>query len=138
MTKKKAIYRKLEYSADLLLYIIYCRLESDRYPFHEGREAYFREWLENKRSNKELGNAVRSKMVDELFRLERELEDVKAFKEERQAFKDIIEVARKHGIFIGWHGRELAEQLDEALKKKPVEDISSMRRQLEIVVSKMK
>ena len=26
----------------------------------------------------------------------------------------------------------------EALKKKPVEDISSMRRQLEIVVSKMK
>ena len=136
-TKKKAIYRKIEYSADMLLYIIYCRLDSDRYPFHESREAYFREWVENKRSNKELGRAVRSKMVDELYRLERELEDVQAFREERQAFKDVIEVARKHGIFPGWHGRNIAEQLDEALKKKPVKDIQDLRIQLENVVRQM-
>lgn len=137
-TKKKAIYRKIEYSADMLLYIIYCRLDSDRYPFHESREAYFKEWVKNKIDNKELGRVVRSKMVDELYRLERELEDVRAFREERQAFKDVIEVARKHGIFPGWHGREIAEQLDEALKKKPVEGVAEIRHRLELLVVDLK
>lgn len=136
-TKKKAIYRKIEYSADMLLYIIYCRLDSDRYPFHENREAYFREWVENKIDNKELGRAVRSKMVDELYRLERELEDVRAFKEQRDAFQEVNRVAKKYGIWAGWNGKGLAEGLDKALKKKPVKDIQDLRIQLENVVRQM-
>ena len=36
-TKKKAIYRKIDYSPDLLLYIIYSRLDSDRYPFYSDK-----------------------------------------------------------------------------------------------------
>ena len=37
-TKKKAIYRKIQYSPDLLLYIIYSRLDSDRYPFYSEKQ----------------------------------------------------------------------------------------------------
>ena len=37
-TKKKAIFRKIEYSPEMLLYIIFSRLSSDRYPFFSDKQ----------------------------------------------------------------------------------------------------
>ena len=47
-TRKKAIFRKIEYSPELLLYIIFSRLDSDRYPFFSTKQEYFKEYLARK------------------------------------------------------------------------------------------
>lgn len=43
-TRKKALFRKIEYSPELLLYIIYTRLDPDRIPFFSNKAEYFREY----------------------------------------------------------------------------------------------
>lgn len=44
-TRKRAIYRKIEYSPELLLYIIFSRLDSDRIPFFSDRRQYFEAYV---------------------------------------------------------------------------------------------
>lgn len=48
-TRKRAIYRKIEYTPELLLYIIFSRLDSDRIPFFSDRRAYFEAYAAGKR-----------------------------------------------------------------------------------------
>ena len=137
-TKKKAIYRKIEYSADMLLYIIYSRLDSDRLPFYSEKQEYFRDYVDGKKTSQDLGHIVRSKLVQENADLEREIEDVKQFKEQRDEYLKIKEVLRKHGIY-GWrHRGGAAEELDEALKMKCPEDIKDIRIEMETLVRRMK
>ncbi len=137
-TRKKAIYRKIDYSPDLLLYIIYSRMESDRYPFFDSKEDYFREYVEGKRRHKELAYSVKTKLVEENARLEKELEALERFKEQRNAFYDIQKVAEKHNIWAGWNGQGLAEGLDKALSRRPTEDVKDIRMSLEHVVNRLK
>ena len=137
-TRKKAIYRNIEYSSDLLLYIIFSRLESDRYPFFGSKEEYFREYVEGKRRCKDLAYSVKTKLVEDTARLEKELEGVQHFQKQRDSFLDVQKVAEKHNIWCGWDGSHLAEGLDEALSRKPTEDIVDIRQSLEGVVNRLK
>ena len=50
-TRKRAIYRKIEYTPELLLYIIFSRLDSDRIPFFSDRRAYFEAYAAGKTEN---------------------------------------------------------------------------------------
>ena len=136
-TKKKAIYRKIEYSADMLLYIIYSRLDSDRIPFYSSRAEYFRDYVAGKIDSRELGYAARSKLVDDNAKLQKELESVNRFKEQRDAFLEIQRVAHQHGIWGGYHDKGLAEGIDRALKRKAVTDIVEIRNDLERILFKL-
>ena len=62
---------------DMLLYLIYSRLENDRIPFYSDRAEYFEDWLNNKLSNKDLGQKVRNRLVKQTTALARELDDLK-------------------------------------------------------------
>jgi hypothetical protein len=64
--KKRPPPRQIEINAQMLLYIIYSRLDGDRYPFHSDKAAYYREWVEEKRSTRDLGHNVRNKMIDDI------------------------------------------------------------------------
>ena len=136
-TKKKAIYRKIEYSPDLLLYIIYTRLSSDRYPFFSDKKEYFEAYLSGKADNRMLSQAIKTKLVEDNCRLERELEEVRGFKEQYETYREIRKVLQKHQIY-GWRAKDIAQELDEALNRKCPEDISSLRKVLESVVERMK
>lgn len=136
-TKKKAIYRKIEYSPDLLLYIIYTRLSSDRYPFFSDKKEYFEAYLSGKDDNRMLGHAIKTKLVEDNIRLERELEEVRGFKEQYENYRAIREVLKKHRIY-GWRARDIAQELDEALTRKCPEDVSSVRKAMEDIVERMK
>lgn len=57
-TRKRAIYRKIEYTPELLLYIIFSRLDSDRIPFFSDRRAYFEAYAAGKTENRDLARAV--------------------------------------------------------------------------------
>lgn len=73
-TAKKAVFQNVKIGWRLLYSILINRVESDRYPFHNGKAEFFRDWLENKRELRDLGRAVTNKMTQELRRLERENE----------------------------------------------------------------
>ena len=134
-TKKKAIYRKIEYSPEMLLYIIYSRLDSDRYPFFSDKLEYYTAYLEGKRDNRDLGRAIKTKLVEDNIRLEREVESVRGFQQHLDTYRAIQRVLEKHHIY-GWR-RDIAAELDKALARKCPEDIASIRVTLEGVVRRL-
>lgn len=136
-TKKKAIYRKIEYSPELLLYIIYSRLDSDRYPFFSDKKSYYEAYLEGKGDNRLLGSAIKTRLVEDNIRLEREIEALSGFKRSYDEYKEIKKVLEKHNIY-GWRSGGEAAELDKALTRKCPEDISIIREKLEGVVLKLK
>lgn len=136
-TKKKAIYRKIDYSPNLLLYIIYTRLDSDRYPFFDNKKEYFQEYLAEKRSCKDLAYAVKTRLVQENAELIRKIEEMGRFKVEYEKHREIMRVLEKHGIWT-WRGKDLAEDLDRRLSRTVPDDISSVREVLESCVNRIK
>lgn len=135
-TKKKAIYRKIEYSAEMLMYIIFSRLDSDRIPFYSDKKEYFKEYLNNKKGNRDLGRMVGTKLVEDNIRLEKELENVQSFKENQEEYENIMGVLRKHRIH-GWRRHGIAEELDEALSRKCPEDVKDIRVSMENLVRRL-
>ena len=121
--KKRPPPRKIEISRDLLLYIIYSRLESDRLPFYSSTAEYFRDWLENKRSNEQLGQAVGGKLLAEIRRLESELRAADRFQrgEEREQYNRLMKCLTQHGMYewerdpVKWLAGKLIRSYPEAL-----------------------
>lgn len=136
-TRKKAIFRKIEYTPELLLYIIYSRLDSDRYPFFSTKQEYFEEYLTGKRDSRELAQAVKTKLVQDNARLESELEHVAQFRQSYEIYKAIQDVMHKHGIWI-FQASDAAKELDKALSRKCPEGISSARMSLESALNQLK
>lgn len=135
-TRKKAIYRQIEYSPEMLLYIIFSRLDSDRYPFFSEKRAFFEEYVAGKRRSKDLAYSVKTKLVEENAQLERELENLRHFKDRYEEHQAIMAVIEKHGIF-SWR-KTVAEELDKELTKKCPDDITDIRESMERLVERMK
>ncbi|MBR6859743.1 MAG: hypothetical protein IKM73_00280 [Acidaminococcaceae bacterium] len=136
-TKKKAIYRKIEYSPDLLLYIIYSRLDSDRYPFFDSKREYFEEYVRQKRNSKDLGRMVSSRMAQENKALIKEIENLNVFKKQYDIHRAIMSVLEKHNV-CWWKPDQIAADLDKRLSRACPEDISSIRVTLESCVDRIK
>ena len=60
------------------------------------------------------------------------------FKQQRDSFFAVQNVAEKHNIWGGWDGEHLAEGLDKALSRRPTEDVRDIRESLEHVVNRLK
>ncbi len=127
-TKKKAIHRKIEVDSDMLLYIIMNRLDSDRLPFYSTKAEYWKDWLNNKISNRELGYNVKSKLLDRISELEQELRRFEDRKEDQEELKAIDAVMKKHGIASYWRR---AQTLDEALSKGYPKELDSLLQKLQ-------
>lgn len=136
-TRKKAIFRKIEYSPEMLLYIIFSRLDSDRYPFFSDKQEYFEAYLAGKYDNRVLAHAIKTKLVKENSRLEQELEHLRGFEKQYEAYKAIMEVLHNHGIW-GFRGKDVGEELDKALSSKCPNDISHIRKNLEGIVERLR
>ncbi|WP_339060066.1 MmcB family DNA repair protein [Tepidibacillus marianensis] len=133
-TKKKAIHRKIEVDANMLLYIIMNRLDSDRLPFHSTQAEYWRDWLDNKISNRELGWQVKSKLLNQIRELEQENQRYRHFKEERDEYNKILEVMKKHGLNT-WYN--VAETLDKALSRPYPAELDTVLNQLQAAVKEI-
>jgi hypothetical protein len=132
-TKKKAVHRKIDVSSEMLLYIIMNRLESDRLPFHSTKTEYWRYWLDNKISNRELGYQVKSKLLDKIGELERENQRYSRFKEEHTEYKKIIEVLQKHGIRTCYR----PEALDTVLTLSYPPELDIVQNQLQVAIKEI-
>jgi len=126
-TKKKAIYRDIEISANMLLYIIMNRLDSDRLPFTSNKAEFWKDWLEDKKSNRELGYQVSSKLRKHIDELETEHRNYRHFKEDQEELVEIVRVMEKHGIRSYW---KKAEALDEALTREYPAELDRIQNQL--------
>lgn len=133
-TKKKAIYRDIEVSANMLLYIIMNRLDSDRHPFHSTKVEYWKDWLNNKINNRELGYHVRSKLLDQNRELERENQRYRHFKEALNEYNKILEIMKKHDLNT-WY--KVAETLDKALSLPYPAELDTIRDQLDKVINQI-
>jgi hypothetical protein len=117
--KKKTPAREIEISTDMLLYIIYSRLEHDRIPFYSDKAEFYRDWLDDKITNKELGRKVGSRLPREVAVLTKRLEE-KELLETRDTSRlksllhTLVELGmpKEYQIFQAeqWLRRELAER----------------------------
>ena len=132
-TKKKPPPRKIEVSAEMLQYIIYSRLEPDRLPFYSSQAEYYRDWLENKRDNRSLGYAVKSKMISEITRLEEELKRSKRFGRggcERETYDALINVMKDNGL-PDWS--DPVEWLTDQLKREYPKVLDDIEQQIGVI-----
>jgi len=127
-TKKKAIHRDIEVNPDMLLYIIMTRLESDRLPFTSDKAEYWREWLNEKISNRDLGYHVRSKLLDKIEEQERDMRRFRDNKDDQEELKAIDKVMEKHGIHSYW---QKAKALDEALSRAYPRELDNLQQKLQ-------
>lgn len=136
-TRKKAIYREIKYTPEMLLYIIFSRLDSDRIPFFGDNREYCEQYLAGKRTNRELGARLKSKLIEDNIRLEKELEKVTEFQRQYENYQKIRETLHKHEIY-GWSAEQIAKELDGRLSKKCPEDVTNVRESLERAVERLK
>lgn len=136
-TKKKAIFREITYSPEMLLYIIYSKLDSDRIPFYSSKREYFEAYLAEKKWRHVLGERVGSKLLNEVCELRQQIEDIGKFRDSCESYKKIIEVCRKHHISV-WSSERIASELDKALTKKLPDGIEDLRSMLERAVECIK
>lgn len=127
-TKKKAIHRNIEISSELLLYIIMNRLDSDRLPFTSDKAEYWREWINEKISNRELGYQVKSKLLDKIAQQEQELRRFRDNKEDREELDAIDKVMERHGIRSFWRR---AQTIDEALSRGYPRELDNLQQRLQ-------
>lgn len=121
-TKKKPIYRKIEISADMLMYVIMSRLEKDRIPFYSKQAEYFKDWLDNKIENRNLGYVVKSKLAITVSDLASKLDAARDFKDstEKERYDSIIKVMQDNGYWIRqepaeWLKKKFEEEYPEVL-----------------------
>lgn len=116
-TKKKAIFRKIDYSADMLLYIIFSRLDSDRLPFCSSREEYCQRYVQHELDNRELASSVKSRLIEENARLERELQSVNAESVQRklQRLCKIERTLEKYDIWGFGTDEDVCKRIEERM-----------------------
>ena len=91
-TVKKPLYRTIELPASMLYYFLMNKVKGNTYTANDKAD-FFRAWLADKKSNKELGLLVRSKLIDQIGRLEREnniLQSCVVNELEREAYRHML------------------------------------------------
>ena len=135
--KKKPPPRKIEISRDMLLYIIFSRLDRERIPFYSDKAEYWRAWLDGKIENDALAQKVRNRLASELGRLENELRAASRYGNERKEYDEL----RKTMVGLGmsaweqspakWLTKQLTRKypaiLDD-IKKRLREDINEIKK----------
>lgn len=75
-TRKKAVFRRIEISQDMLYYIIMSQIDDDRHPFFSSERERLEAWLDDKESRRSMAYAVQGKLWDQLAEQERKIEDL--------------------------------------------------------------
>lgn len=135
-TVKKALYRSdVEISADMLMYIIMNRLDSDRIPFYgDNRLDYAKAYIENKADKKYVGNTLSSRLAKDLQEAYKELDRIKHNKDKIDLFYRIEKVLKNRGVIRWGYWRnedELIEALDKALSREYPKELDDIRQRLE-------
>jgi hypothetical protein len=72
-TKRKALFRDIEISWEMLYYLIISRDKVQKHPFFSTTRDYIEAWLVDKENKRQLGYMVKSKMAKEIYELNEQL-----------------------------------------------------------------
>lgn len=86
------VFRPVDIPSNFFMYIIMCKLDSDRYPFFSDKSEYFKSCIENKRTASELGHKLSYKIAEELTDMKNKLYSAE-FETERA--KEAIDLQNK-------------------------------------------
>jgi hypothetical protein len=96
------VYRQVEIPADFFMYIIMCKIQSDRYPFFNDKEEYFKAYVENEKSSDSLGHELSYKIAKELREMKRSLNsmeyEVENAKDALELQSRAIQILHEHGL----------------------------------------
>lgn len=137
-TVKKALYRQIEEPVGVYKYIIYSRLEEDRFPFYEERVEYAEDYLADRAYKKNIGERLGSKLAKELqIALER-LDKLSNREAELKCWDKVKKMLEKHGFYFYWKWEtddswieELDKTLSGSVKNK---DIDILENQLKLAL----
>lgn len=137
---KKPLYNDIEYNADMLMYILMNRVDSDRIPFYgNDREQYAKDYLANKADKKKMGKVLGTKMAEEISELKEQLDKLKDAAEALKAMRETMRILREHGESI-WRYDQVPQILERHLNNgtpPEMEDIKYYIRKLNKFVDKM-
>ena len=137
--KKKVPRREIEISTEMLLYIIYSRLDEDRIPFYNSKAEYFEDWLEKKISNHILGTQVKTELVRRINALEQELEDTRKYGtgSKKDDYDKIIQICIEAGMDKWYDGRQysrVSDWLKDRLGREYPKILDLVKSQLEVAI----
>ncbi|WP_101908860.1 MmcB family DNA repair protein [Marasmitruncus massiliensis] len=133
--KKRAPYRDIEISVEMLLHIFYSHMQSDRTPFCANRAEYVKQYIESKRSNHDIGRKLGSKLAIQLQEQQRMLDRYKRSGKDLELLDSIVKVLDKYQIY--GFGDSLSEELDKALSRGYPREIDLIRNQLSHTVEQL-
>lgn len=97
-TKRKALWRDIEEPVEVYKYLIYSRLDPDRFPFYNDRKEWAEAYLQDKKDRKTIGYALGSKMAEDLQAAEKKLEELAVRQHQLAVLDAITEVLDKHRL----------------------------------------
>lgn len=112
---KKALYREQEIPSEIFQYIIMSRINEPPFPFFNDRIEYFQAWLERKKSCKDLSYKVKSRIIEELARLEGTKENYERI---RVIHDQLLEVFKTYNKYV--FGDDIVRALKELLKEQRI------------------
>lgn len=137
-TKRKALYREIEVSGNMLYYILMNKLDSDRHPFFSSQREMLEAYLEDKETRSNLARRFESKLIkelDEMGKKLRELErEANSYKADAQNFKKVMDILKRHGLSrLNWE-TELEEHLSSKMPPNVIDIAERLRRDAEQLV----
>lgn len=118
-TRKKALFRDIELPAEMLYYLVICRLDSERHPYFSDKREMMEAWLDEKVSTRALGRRVSTNLIERLRDAEKKAkdaeEDMLLNQKEKERYQAIIKVLEDFGIRT-WGDQ--AEAVKKALRAK--------------------
>lgn len=143
VTKKKAVYRLIEPSPELLLYILFTRTESDRHPFFSDRREYLEALLADKAERKLLGHRVNNYLTTQISNLDSKVKklehEVAAGESTRRELDKIKFIARNAGLRVGYgFERDLERHLNSKVNPDIAGDVDRLLAHAEALKLKLK
>jgi len=118
-TALKAPYRDIEIPVQMVMHILFSKLDSDRYPFFKERQEYFEQWLEEKKSSRQIGWEVGTQIWQRLANHEekKKLYDrtIERWKKDNEKIESIRNLLKKYDVHFYNH-ESMIEELEDRLK----------------------
>lgn len=128
-TVKNAIYRNIEVNANMLMYVIMNKLDSDRTPFYSCRKEYAEAYINDKADKRNIGYTLGTKLAKQIAEMENEIYSLRHSQEKMEILKKLIAVMKKHSIG-GWYEKYLPDALDNYLSKGYPPEINDIQRNI--------
>lgn len=137
-TVKKAPYRKIEISRDMLYYILMSRIEEEKHPFFTNQREFIEAYVEDKIDRRTLGKFLSSKLINEVRTLEQEKttleQELKKAQRDAETYEELRKILLEFGIRVSsysWGGWQ--NILRKSLQSSTPPDIQRMVDELAMI-----